>query len=528
MRKYYRNKKGAERGVAIITVVGLLLVVLVFAGGLMAQLSMEVQSVKQHGSSSRALAAADAGIHGMVAAIQDNAVLRLAPPKVISYTYPEAIGPSTTSYTATIDQNWISGSVNYYLITSTGTYDNKVQSKTDRIVKAIVRAQPYTTFASFSINEVNQFGRAVWYRPDQSFNGPVYSGGPMRIDYNDTKGPIFGSTVQTGNTPVWNDEIDSGPPSDPGDWDAIIKGGQKAFTIDNTPLALPQPTDNLSLMSEAYEGDANATTFPGVANGVYINKGPAASGSGAITTGIYVNVNGGNVFVDGSSTANTETLVFTSGAKNFGPPVTVTINFGSPGSTTVKQGSTQTTYSGVPSGQPGPGNPNSGNGAIFVNGNMTFGKSSPDVTLHGDYTFGTPDYAGNTGTIVLNGNLRYFDPINDKTALWADDVIMNTAASNIEVDASIIAGFPGENWRSGTFRNIHCGPVTCNAGDQGTLTIFGGLIENSRGALGVWIGNSHFGFSRQINYDARLAASPPPFNPTTGAFNIVAWDDLGS
>jgi len=51
------------------------------------------------------------------------------------------------------------------------------------------------------------------------------------------------------------------------------------------------------------------------------------------------------------------------------------------------------------------GNPNTGNGAIFADGNIVFGATNPDVTLKGSLTFATPDYSGDTENIVLNGNV---------------------------------------------------------------------------------------------------------------------------
>ncbi|MBC5808576.1 MAG: hypothetical protein GIX00_08235 [Candidatus Eremiobacteraeota bacterium] len=542
MTKERIDRAGAERGVALITVIGLMLVLLIFAGGLVSQLAMEVNSVHAHGVSNRALTAADAGVHGMVAAIQTNAVANLPPPNTpLEYDYPEANGaPSNTSYTATIARTWITGSLTYYLITSTGSVDNGIE-KQHRVVSAIARAQPYARYASFSNYEVNQFGKPVWYLPDQVYDGPVYSGGPMHIDFNDTVGPIFKQGVQTGYEPIWNDEDEGKTQPDARDWDMIAAGGQNAFAINPVPLALPQPSSNIIVASEAWQGDASntfASGFPSVAPGVYIDAPSdvpakdAVSNSGtSVTTGIFINAAGGTATVTSSSSGNTENMSI-SGPWS-GGSYDLAITFGSPGSTKVTYNGVSKTYSGVPSGAPAPGNPNLGNGAVFAVGGIQFGKAkTPDVTLQGSYTFATPDYAGWTqnNNIVVLGNLKYADPIRDEVALWGNDVIVDTLASDITIDASIIAGYPGENWKHGNFRNIYCKPATCGTRDQGKLTVNGGVIENSRGALGLIVGTpgTHTGFSRNIIYDPRLQANPPPFNPTTGAYNLIAWDDLGS
>ena len=59
--------------------------------------------------------------------------------------------------------------------------------------------------------------------------------------------------------------------------------------------------------------------------------------------------------------------------------------------------------------------------------------------------------------------------------------------------------------------------------DQGVLNINGSLVENIRGAVGEVIGGIQYGFARVINFDSRFATAPPPFNPTTGALQIIAW-----
>ncbi len=64
--------------------------------------------------------------------------------------------------------------------------------------------------------------------------------------------------------------------------------------------------------------------------------------------------------------------------------------------------------------------------------------------------------------------------------------------------------------------------------DQGVLLINGSLVENIRGAVGEVIAGNQFGFARVINFDSRFATAPPPFNPTTGALQIVAYEDMGT
>jgi hypothetical protein len=542
-RSQQSGQRIGQRGIALISVIGLMLVLLVFAGGMVAQLASEVNNVRYETISNRALAAADAGVHSMVEQIQTDTALNLPPPSVpVTYTYPEPSGtPLAASYSAQIDGQWQAGGNNYYLITSTGFFNNGLEHR-QRTVRAIAKSIPISSFASFSNYEVNKYGKPVWYLPSQFFDGPVYSGGPMRIAYNSTgtPSPIFGAKVETLNTPVWN----PGAPGTPTDWAAVIQGGQPNFAIDKNALSLPQPSDNLYVASEAWEGDgANTTSFPSVpAPGVYMDgstsKGAdaATSSQPVLTTGIYVDAGGNGVTITSSSSGSVEHFTISGTGGNFAKgKYLVDISYGSTpctGTTTVTQGSSTHTFTGTPCGAPGPGVSNTGNGAIYVtNGNVTLGTgASPDVTLQGQYTIATPDFSPWTNNnITLKGNVSY-DPIaasTDKLALWANDVILSTNASNITIDASIIAGFPGEPWNNGNFSNANCGSVGCGTLSQGTLTINGGLIENARGAVGVVLAGKQFGFSRVIKFDSRFANSPPPFNPSTGALSVIAWEDLG-
>jgi hypothetical protein len=538
-----------QRGLALIGVVGLLLVFLIFAGAMMDQLALEMNSVRTSAASNLALQAADAGVHAMVGEIQSDLAANLpvpGPASPLVYAYPEpGSSPQAISYTATLDATWPAGGLNYYMITSTGFYSNGVQSASRR-VRAIVRSQPIGGYASFSNYEVNQFGHPVWYTSQQQFNGPVYSGGPMNIAYatpgpGGSPRPIFLDNVQTANNPNWFPGAPSG-----GSWADVVAGGAANFAVDPVPLGLPQPNQNVYVASEAWEGDGLggiATPAPGV----YIDgatsggKDAATTTAGTVNTGIYIDVGTtstrtGTATITSTVSGNTETMVI-SGPWS-GGPYKVVINYTNfagtgdcSGTTTVIHGSNSHTFMGTPCGAPGPGVTNTGNGAVFVAGNINFGNGSqPDTTLEGDFSFVTPDYAGWADSITINGNLRYdaASAAYDKIGLWANDVLLNTLQSNVEVDAGIIAGYPGETWRDGHFANVRCNSVGCGTLNQGTLTIRGSLVENARGAVGVLIGSSQFGFARVINFDSRFATSPPPFDPTTGALSIVAWQDLGT
>ncbi len=522
-----------QRGIALLSVIVLLLVFVIFAGAVVVQMSQEVNSVHNDGVSNRALVAADAGVKATIVGIEEAMSTGGSLPGTVTYTYPEATAISTVSYSAQIvGGGWDSlpgGFQRYYLISSTGTVFDGNQNH-NRTVNVVVQAQSVTTFGSASNYDTNQFGNTVWYTPNQVFDGRVYDGGPMHVEYDDTsKNPIFESSVQTPLTPFWFD-TNGGSKAPPSAWGSIIAGGSSSFQIGGNPIGLPDPSTNMIVASEAFYGDSTHTSvFPSCGNkangGVCMNSGPAESGSGTLTTGIYVNPGKGAApTISSSSSGSTDTLTITG---KFGT-YNITANFAT-NTTSVCKGTlpcatAPASYVGVPSGESGSG---SGNGAIFTDGNVNVALGS---MFQGQYVVAVPDFStSNNISIIGSGDITYSDPSKDLLGLWANNVIMNTKASNVTIDAAIIAGYPGESSTQGGFYNAFCNAATCTQGNQGTLTLDGALMENMRGALGQFFAStgSHVGYDRTIDYDPRLASHPPPFYPVTGNYEIIAWDDEG-
>lgn len=520
---------GKQRGVALLAVIALLVVFLIFVGAVMTQLAQEVNSSKTHGVSMKALAAADAGVRAMVVVIEENIAAGKGDPGSIGYSYPEPAGPPTTSYNAKILNSWLPqafGGSRFYLIESDGTVNTGVENQT-RVVRAIVRAQSLAQFASFSNYESNQFGKTVWYTPNQHFDGLVYSGGPMHVEYDtaiNKNNPIFGRTVQTVLNPVFA-EVQGGVPVDDGsDWSNVVNGGMPNFGVGVQPLGLPQPQKDVLVASEAFYGKANqiTNTYPTCGAALCMNQVDATSQKGVpLTTGMFIT---GNVAINATSAGSQETFTITALPPSSFAPYTVVVDFGAK-TTKVTSGGNTGTFTGVPSGDNGPG---MGNGALFVNGDATLKLGS---VIQGQYTLAVPDYKGDVHNIFLkgNGSITYNDPSKDQLGLWANDVIVSTNSSDITIDADIIAGWPGEPGTDGGFYNAKCTANGCGGSSQGTLTINGGLAENMRGALGKFFaGGAHTGFDRKINYDTRFTTNPPPFNPVDGAYDVVGWEDMGS
>ncbi len=156
-----------------------------------------------------------------------------------------------------------------------------------------------------------------------------------------------------------------------------------------------------------------------------------------------------------------------------------------------------------------------GNGALFVtNGNLIISG-----TLNGRLT------VGSNRDVVVPSNLIYADDprvnpnsddvlgiISERNAL-IDDV----APMNVEVDGVIMAlntSFMRENYASGP--------------PKGTLTVYGGIIQDQRGPVGTFngaTGQKLSGYSKDYSYDPRLLSSPPPYMPTTGDYVTLSWEE---
>jgi len=161
------------------------------------------------------------------------------------------------------------------------------------------------------------------------------------------------------------------------------------------------------------------------------------------------------------------------------------------------------------------------NGVCYVDG-----RALVKGTLKGQLTIAAD------GDIEIMDNVVYHtDPRTDPTSTdilglvseW--DVVMDGSphGDNVDVaDETVMAAimalkyqFTVENYASGTPR--------------GTLVLYGALIQQHRGPIGTFSGNSGqplTGYTKHYTYDPRLADTPPPAFPTTGQVEKIAWEEV--
>ena len=510
-----REHRIRKRGMALITTLLMTAVMMILVGALLTNLINEIQLTGLHGQSNEAQRAAYAGVEEMQYQFElnDAGAAPGATPAPQSKAYTDDDGKAV-SYSSFVDTKKWTSVLPYYIVHSTGTAGGAT-----RRVDALIEKQPFSAFNMFTISEFTNVGGAVFYTNGEQFNGPVYSGGPMRIAYTDTKPPIFTDQVITSSPVTWW----PGAPSSSADWAAVITNQANWHQV-SSPLTLPTSNDNKAVQWAAYTGNpqpASPPALPGAA-GLYINgANVTGGGGGAIKTGLYI---AGPVTVQstGNAVANTEVLKLTMGAT----VETVTVNFVT-NTTVVKNaaGTTIASYTGVPTGEQAPGVVGA-NGAIFASGQMTITAGS---SFRGQYTLAVPDGQGLPNPkIYMNGSVTYADTslgTTDVLAFWANDIVLNDAVSaNIEIDGAMFTGYYGECsavCNDGTFYNAFCSAAPTCGGGTGVLTLRGSLIENVRGKRGT-LGSSVTGFETNGVYDPRLATKPPPYTPTTTQYIVLA------
>ena len=128
--------------------------------------------------------------------------------------------------------------------------------------------------------------------------------------------------------------------------------------------------------------------------------------------------------------------------------------------------------------------------------------------------------AGSEENIIITGNIRYHtDPRTDPTSqdmlglvAKRNVAVYQDAGHDVEINASIMAidgSFIAEGWWS----------------SRGTLTLYGGVIQNYHGPMGIGIGGIGLGFAQDYHFDSRLKTNPPPFFPTTGDYVVLSWKE---
>ncbi len=161
------------------------------------------------------------------------------------------------------------------------------------------------------------------------------------------------------------------------------------------------------------------------------------------------------------------------------------------------------------------------NGVISINN----GNLHLQGTVSGQYTV-----SANTGSTSSAGNIYIDNDVVYKTTRTSSgntDMLGIVAQKNVII--SDVAANKNDVYIDGSIFSLSGGLSVQNydhIGYCGSIRIFGGLIENTSQATGVWNGTSiSSGYSSRIAYDTRFMVSTPPAYPASGTFNILSWKE---
>ncbi|HUI08170.1 MAG TPA: hypothetical protein VL486_14310 [Verrucomicrobiae bacterium] len=127
--------------------------------------------------------------------------------------------------------------------------------------------------------------------------------------------------------------------------------------------------------------------------------------------------------------------------------------------------------------------------------------------------------------IYVQGNITYasdpqVNPSSDDALglISQDDVWVDTSApDNLTIDAAIMATGQSSPSDNGSFGVINYDDSSYpHLGNRGTLTVYGGIVQQVRGAVGTFnshTGQTSTGYAKNYSYDPRFINDPPPYYP---------------
>lgn len=172
-------------------------------------------------------------------------------------------------------------------------------------------------------------------------------------------------------------------------------------------------------------------------------------------------------------------------------------------------------------------------GVIFVEGKVAISgvvhghvtlASTDNIVIADDITYayapgvgGCQDLLGlfTAKQVVIADNILNTPQVPNTRWSQTNRLFTYGATADESIDAVILAldQFTGENYDSGPSSGQPCEGTTVG---RGCLYLTGGVIQNTRGAVGTTGGT---GYIKRYSYDTCAAVIPPPYFPTTGHFN---------
>lgn len=394
------------------------------------------------------------------------------------HTVSDPEGGVIGTYSLSINGAMLCGQISSLTITSTGW--SAADPKYQRVLSA--------RYTRPSVAEYSTIVNAnVWVGADRVITGPYHSNGGVRMDATHNADVTSGLTNW-----LCTSSFGCSPNSTQ---DGVFGGGSQPAL-----WTFPAPTMDFNGIT------VDLTNLKGLAttSGRYI--GPSGN------YGYRVVFNSNNTITVSRVTGTTQVWGYTTedGWAQERPVISATAS--------------PVTYT-IPAGCP----------VIFVEDNVWL-----EGTVSGKVTFAAANVtsASVDSSIIINGNLTYANASGDGlTAIGEDNVLIGLQTPDV---MSVNGIFIAQKGRYG--RNHYCsGECDSNhSGSEGlpsaldpyvtrsTLNTTGTVVSNGRVGTKWTSGNTFISGYAQRNdsYDRTLAASPPPFTPTTSDdFKFIDWRD---
>ena len=152
----------------------------------------------------------------------------------------------------------------------------------------------------------------------------------------------------------------------------------------------------------------------------------------------------------------------------------------------------------------------------MIRGRVTI-AATDDIIFGDDITSATDPGAGTC--VDIAGYFAGDDVIVADNTVNAPQYVVDNHYSQDNTSDEFIHGtvlaldiFTVQNYNSGSSNDEWC---EGNSSGRGCLYLTGGIIQDTRGAVGLTSGQ---GYTKRYSYDACGATQPPPYFPTTGIF----------
>jgi hypothetical protein len=170
-------------------------------------------------------------------------------------------------------------------------------------------------------------------------------------------------------------------------------------------------------------------------------------------------------------------------------------------------------------------------GMIYVaNNGSTTGSKAGTIYLQGGTVTGPLTVVSENDMYVENNITYTHDPVSNPTTTDAlglisqDDIWIDTGAPrSLTIDAAMIAAGTSGDGSDGSF-----GALNYNTRSAGTLTLYGGIVQEQRGAVCMFNGSGVVinGYAKNYSYDQRFLTKPPPNYPTiSNAVSFSQWTE---